>query len=82
MTFTPCREKKNRLYSVKCENVETHKQHSLPAEIEKRGGLRSVKCDDVWTHKQHLPTVEIEKGRGLHSVNMTTLELINDTHSL
>ena len=51
-------------------------------EIEKRGGLRSVKCDDVWAHKRRLPTVEIEKGRGLHSVNMTTLELINDTHSL
>ena len=51
-------------------------------EIEKRGGLRLVKCDDVWTYKRHLPTVEIEKGRGLYSVNMTTLEPINDTHSL
>ena len=54
--------KGSELRSVICENIGTHKRHSLPVDIEKGSGLRSVKCENVGTHTRHSLSVEIDKG--------------------
>ena len=71
-------EKRGGLRSVKCENVETHRQHCRDREGERTA---FSKYDNVGTHKRYSLPVEIDEERSrLRLVKYDNV--MNDTYQL